>query len=74
MPPSLTRRAQILCYQHRDDEAVHGDDTGHDDRYETLHNQVRSEGAYTGDADARLCRSERRANAFWALVSRYRRV
>ena len=64
MPPSLARRPQILRYQHRNDEAVHGDDTRHDDGDQALHDQIRPEGAHTRDADARLGRAERGADAF----------
>jgi len=44
-----------------DDEAVDGDDTGHDDRNNGLHDQFRSHHSHRGDTRARLGSSVRRS-------------
>lgn len=61
-------RLHVAGDQDGDDEGVDGDDAGHNDGNQTLHDQVRPEGADARDPDARLGRAVRRADACCVCV------
>lgn len=46
---------EVTRDKNRDDETVNGNDTGHDDGYDTLDEEIRAEDTHGGNTDTGLC-------------------